>query len=258
MLSEERKIQICRMLDQSGSLQLRDLAGLFRVSAETIRRDLLDLEQKGHLKRIHGGAISVSHMLRPKELSVRMNERQKQKRELSLYAADFISEGDVIAIDSGSTANEFVKVVVERFDKLTVVTHSLDVVSCFQNFPNIQVIVCGGYYLQSENAFYGQFVLDTLDRIRINKAFLFPVALSIDGGIMDYEYNLQQVQKKYMDISDNIFFLADSSKFEKTALIKLTDIHPKHTIVTDSELPEEIYISYCKKKIKVVKDRYNY
>ena len=62
MLAEERRIRILQMLEEKNAVQLGELATLFRVSTETVRRDLLALEKQGRLQRTHGGAISMSRM----------------------------------------------------------------------------------------------------------------------------------------------------------------------------------------------------
>lgn len=255
MFAEERRIRICEMLNEKNTVQLGELAALFQTSTETIRRDLLDLERKGCLQRIHGGAISVSRMVRVKELSQRISEFQDRKRELSGYAAEMIQEGDTIAVDSGSTAIAFIREVAGRFGNLTVVTHSLDVTEILRNFPDIQTILCGGRYLPAENAFYGDFTLDMLNRLHVDKAFLFPSAISVRGGIMDYNYELLQIQRNYLKISDRIFFLADSSKFEKSARLKLDDLHPEYTVVTDSFLSDEVFSFYEENNVKIIRGK---
>ena len=59
MVAEERQMQICDLLSARNAVQIGELAAQFQVSAETIRRDLLALEQQGLLRRTHGGAVSL-------------------------------------------------------------------------------------------------------------------------------------------------------------------------------------------------------
>lgn len=253
MFAEERRIRICELLNEKTSVGLGELTDMFNVSSETIRRDLLELEKLGRLQRTHGGAVSVSRMLGFKDLSVRIGEYQAEKHELSKCAAAQICDGDSIAIDSGSTAAEFAKVLGARsFSKLTVVTHSADVISILRGAPNIQIISCGGYYMPDENSFWGQFTLDILDKLHVKKLFLCPSAISLSKGIMDYSYPLIQVQQKYLSIADHVFILADSSKLEHTAQLKLSDIQPGYTIITDSAVSEEIKLLYKENNINIL------
>ncbi|WP_020676652.1 DeoR family transcriptional regulator [Geopsychrobacter electrodiphilus] len=57
MTSSERQKLILAKLQAAGNLQVVDLAENFQVSKMTIHRDLVLLEEKGFLKRIHGGAV---------------------------------------------------------------------------------------------------------------------------------------------------------------------------------------------------------
>ena len=80
MVARERQMQICDLLSINNAVQIADLAALFGVSSETIRRDLLALEKGGLLHRTHGGAISLSRMAHGKDYAQRLNERLPQKR----------------------------------------------------------------------------------------------------------------------------------------------------------------------------------
>ena len=80
MFAVERQEIICRMLMQKGSVSLSELTGKFAVSVETVRRDLLALEKRGKLHRIHGGAVACTGVKEHKTLSVRMDEYEKEKK----------------------------------------------------------------------------------------------------------------------------------------------------------------------------------
>ena len=251
MLANERQNRICEMIQSQGALTTASLVKLFSVSLETVRRDLLYLEQEGKLKRVHGGAVIKNDMKPFKALGERNKEFSEQKRELSVKATEFISEGDIIAIDSGSTANIFADTLKERFSALTVVTHSVDVFEALRNHKNFSVILCGGFYLREENAFCGELAIEMLSGLHIKKAFIFPSAISLEFGICDFQKELYQIQKQLIRSSDEIFILADSSKFEKTGLLKINDMKTEYTYVTDSSIHGEILNIYKENGIKI-------
>ncbi len=251
MLAKERQNQICEILKKNGTVETAKLAEMFHVSVETIRKDLLAMEQNGRLTRVHGGAVEKVAMKPFKELKERNKEFGKQKHELSIKAAGFISEGDILGIDSGSTAISFAEVLKEKFSKLTVVTHSMDVFEILSNHKDFSVILCGGHYLREENAFYGELTINMLNSLHIQKAFIFPSAISLEYGIYDYQKDLYQMQKQMMQSSDEIYILADSSKFEKTALLKLANMNPEYIYITDYSLQDEIVNLYKENDIKI-------
>ncbi|MBE6808738.1 MAG: DeoR/GlpR transcriptional regulator [Ruminococcaceae bacterium] len=252
MLSKERQNKIQQLLLKNGAVTTSNLVNEFGVSLETIRRDLLSMEQAGMLSRVHGGAVTVGGMKPFFNLEERNKSQNEEKRKLSVRTAEFINEGDYIYVDTGSTAIFFAEVLKEKFSALTVVTHSLDVFQILNNHRDFTVILCAGHYLKKENSFYGTLLLDMLSRLHIKKAFLFPGTLSLEFGICDYNESLLQVQKKLLEISDEIYFLADSSKFECKSLLKLDDMKREYTYVTDSNLSAELKKLYIENGINIV------
>ena len=143
MLARERQSRIRNMLQTDGAVTTSNLVELFNVSVETIRRDFLVMEQSGLLTRVHGGAVVNGEMMPFHDLAHRNLESSDQKKELSRIAAEFVCEGDYIAVDAGSTAISFAEALKERFTRLTVVTYSSDVFEILRNHKEISVILCG-------------------------------------------------------------------------------------------------------------------
>ncbi|MBQ7794052.1 MAG: DeoR/GlpR transcriptional regulator [Clostridia bacterium] len=251
MFAKERQNIIFSMIKDNGAVTTARLVESFGVSIETIRRDLLQMEQQGQLLRVHGGAVEKGTMKVCLELKERNKEYGVQKQNLSSKAMEFIQEGDVICIDEGSTAISLSEALRERFTKLTVVTHSLDVFNILCNHREFEVILCGGHFMRTENAFFGPLVLDTLNTLHVKKAFIFPSAVSLEYGICDFHQDLYQVQNAMIKAADEIYILADSSKFERNALLKLDDMKDTYSYITDSDLPEELRSLYKENNIKI-------
>lgn len=251
MLANERRNQIYQIIQNDGAVMVSRLVERFGVSLETVRRDLLVMEQKGLLTRVHGGAVTKNDMKQFLCLPERNKEHSEKKNELASKAVKFISEGDVIGIDSGSTAIHFAEALKDKFTKLTVVTHCMDVFERLANYKEFSVILCGGQYMRTENTFYGELTLNMLDLLHVSKAFIFPAALSLKFGLCDHRTELPQIQKKLIDIADEVYILADSSKFEKTGLLKTSDMKPEYKYITDSDLKSELVTLYKENNIKI-------
>ena len=251
MLATERQQKIIGILQKSGAVTTANLVETFDVSVETIRRDLLFLEQQGSLSRVHGGAVTKGDMKPFANLEQRNLEFVPQKVSLAQKAMAFISEGDVIAVDEGSTAILFAKALKEHFDTLTVITHSLDVFNLLNQHKNFQLILCGGHFLRQENAFFGPLVLGTLRSLHVQKAFIFPSAVSLAHGIADYQSDLFPIQQQLIAIADTVFVLADSSKFEKAALLKVSDMCNDYVYITDTDLSDDLMNVYAENGITV-------
>lgn len=251
MFAKERQVQICDRIKRKGAVTTNELMDAFSVSIETIRRDLLILEQNRMLQRVHGGAVAVGEAKPFRQLGERKRENEEQKRELVRTAAALVQEGDSIGIDAGSTAILFAEELRERFSNLTIVTYSLDVFETLCGYKEFEVILCGGYFFKNENSLCGGFAVEMLQKIHLQKVFLFPLAVSLQDGICDYQKELYPMQKQLIKCGDKVFVLADSSKFEKNSLLKLNGMNPGYCYITDSGLPDKLKQLYRDNHINI-------
>lgn len=259
MLANERQQKILALLKEKGTVTTAELVDAFQVSIETVRRDLLQLERGGLLQRVHGGAMAPGNMRPYSDLPHRLEANQHSKEQLSATAALLVEEDDIIYIDSGSTAYFFAKALADRFSRLTVITHSMDVFNILSQKEDHRVILCGGCYHSREKAFFGSITLQALQQLHVRKAFLCPSAISLKSGVWDYDRDLIQIQKQILSICDQAYFLAGSEKFETSALLKLCDASPNHIYITDPGLSPQYRQLYrdhdrtvitCKEDIK--------
>ena len=253
MLANERYLIIKEAIKNKGAVTISELTDMLGVSGETIRRDLLRLEKENALQRVHGGAVAASATKKFSSLSQRLSENIEQKRQLSKVAVNFIKEGNVIVIDSGSTSKEFVQIVKTRFKSLTVITPCAQVFDQLKDKDGFKLILVGGEFLPSENIFYGSLALDTIKNLHASTCFIFTSAISLKHGVADYISEAIPIQKQYIEISNKVVIMADSSKFEKTALFKLCDVNKNYHFVTSTDLNENIYKLYKSNGIKIYK-----
>lgn len=253
MFATERQREITDLINAKGAVKIGELTERFSVSVETIRRDLLELEKQNCLRRVHGGALRIPRSGEYLDRKERTGKNQEKKAELVQYAAGLISESDILMVDCGSTAVEFARMLRERFERLTIITNSLDVFDSLKNKESFELYLCSGFYMGRENAFYGPWALEFLERFHADKAFIFPSAVSIQYGIMDYDRELCTIQRKMMEQAGETVFLADSDKFEKSGFLKIADVRQDCALVTDSGLEDEICNLYKENQIRVIK-----
>lgn len=252
MLAKERRSRIAELLKTNGSVETAQLAERFCVSAETIRKDLLALERGGEITRTHGGAVAGESMKPFHGFASRCLERGEEKREIARKAMELVSEGDVIGVGEGSTAVAFAEELKACFSALTVVTYSLDVFQILCDHRDFTVILCGGLYMRSERAFYGVQALDTLSSLRVGKAFLFPTAISLDGGLCGYRNEIVEMKRQLIRSAEQVVVLADSSKLEKHALLKICALNRDFLYLTDHLVSGEIRKSYREKGVRLI------
>lgn len=253
MFADERRAKIAEMIQRNNSVSTSELTEVFRVSLETIRRDLESMEEQGILKRVHGGAISVQKLLNYDNLSRRIGTHQAEKRKLAQAACAYIENGDYIALDAGSTAIELAKLIRERYQELTVLTNSLEIFEILTENRGIRVVLTGGFYLAEEKCFYGHLTIEMIRQLHVAKCFLTPSAISLGFGISDHIHEMIDIQRSMMNIADRIYVLVDSSKFESCAPLKICRLSPAHVYLTDSGLAEDVFKAYQEAGINIIK-----
>jgi len=251
MLAKERQTLIYQILQKNGAVTASTLVSSLDVSLETIRRDLLAMEKQGLLNRVHGGAVTSGNMQPIVSLKQRHQEHQQAKQELAQKVLPFIEEGDIIGLDSGSTAIAVAQALKTVFTKLTVVTYSSDVFDLLKGHADYRLILCGGHYLKNENAFYGPLALETLKHLHMQKAFIFPSSVSLEYGIGNTLQELHLMQQQLLHNADHVYILADSSKFEKHALLKISDMKQEYCYITDNALPVEFKKLYTENNYRL-------
>ncbi len=253
MFTEERRQKILDILKNVNTVTISELEKTFSVSNETLRRDLLYLESRKKLIRVHGGAMRITGSPAEKSFEVRHTENIEQKKELSEQAIAFINEGDIISVESGSTAVIFCEMLRERFKNLTIVTNSLMLFNILIENSGFRIILCSGEYDRENQAFIGNLTTESIKKLHISKVFLCPSAISLKHGLTDFKEEYIEIQKAFKETGDKCFVMADSSKFEAESLYTSMPLDSDMTVITDKLINNEIFERYIKADIDIIK-----
>jgi DeoR/GlpR family transcriptional regulator of sugar metabolism len=238
-VKQNRQSDIVRALDENGLMTVVDLSADFAVSEMTIRRDLLELEVAGLVRRVHGGATrSLGRAYEP-PFRMRQASAGGSKQAIAREAAAMIVEGDAIGLDVGSTTLEMVS-YFENIDNVTVVTASLRIATRIGEFHalerSIRLIVTGGITRSDELSLIGQTTVDFYRSIRLDKAFVSVGGLSLSGGGTEFNLEDAEVKRAMIGSSREVILLADSSKFAQTGFAHVIDLDKVTTLVTDDAI----------------------
>lgn len=122
-----RKADVAKHVAEHGQVTVTALAEHFAVSADTIRRDLDQLDSEGLIIRTHGGAMSNSAIpWHDTGLDDRSRLQPDQKEQIGLTAAELVEDGSVLFINGGTTTLALVKHLSRRRE-LIIATNSLRV-----------------------------------------------------------------------------------------------------------------------------------
>jgi DeoR family transcriptional regulator, fructose operon transcriptional repressor len=237
MLAEERRIRVVRALDDAGTLSTDELARQLDVSPETIRRDLVQLEQQGVLRRVHGGATRAPG-LRGEEPTFleRAESAADAKRRIGLLAAGTVSPGQTLAFDVGTTSLAVARALPITFHG-TVVTCSLLVASELAGRPGLEVLVTGGRVRGGDLAVSNAQAIAYLHDIHADVAFLGSGGISAEAGVTDFHLDEVATRRVLIVNSAASYLLADSTKFGRVAAHRVCGFEDLTGIISDEEPP---------------------
>src|SRR5512139_2618864 len=148
-----RHQQIIEHVLSKKSVRVVELSDIFNVSLATIRRDLSQIEEKGLIQRVHGGAVLIEDIEEPPILN-RKYKQSEAKRRIGSAAADLVNDHETIIITSGTTTEAMVPFLTGK-NGLTVITNAINVAGQLVRYPHISVIVLGGWLRHSEFSMHG-------------------------------------------------------------------------------------------------------
>lgn len=254
MLQENRHQKIESFLKQQKAVKAAELASLLNVSIDTVRRDLEALEKRGILKRVHGGAV-----LKQKNnnvLNKLFNEREVKnlegKKEVASLAVELIEEGQAIALNGGTTTIEIAKVLVEKFQRLTIITNDIRILTILGANKNFNVILSGGFFNPEEYTLYGKQCEEILSHFNIDIAFITVNGLSLEHGLTDFRIHEVGVIQTMLSRTKYKVVVADSSKFETSSYINICPLNNIDLIITDHSLPINIAEGYGKANVRIL------
>lgn len=239
-LSVERQEKILEYLNRDNTVKVSDLSCEFEVTEKTIRQDLIYLEQKGLLRRIHGGAV-LPDIEKIFPIAERQSKHISEKQMIAKKALTFISEEDTIFLDGGSTLLELAKLLGDF--PVSVVTNDIKIAHVLADQRNIQLVVPGG--VAESASLFGPLASDALSNIRVNRLFLGTTGVDPDYGLSVLSRMQADFKRSILGISKQITLLVDHTKFGQSGLIRFADLSIVDDIIVNKELND-----LFKKKIK--------
>jgi len=155
MRQAERILKVQELFARQEFVDFEQLCRVFGASKSSIRRDLLELEQKGVARRVHGGAISLQVRDEGVDFDRLSGSLHGEKSRIGKLAASLVSDGQTIILGGGSTAVEVAKNLVSK--PIQVITNSIPVVQVFWESKQVEVTLTGGYSIPGWGSSWGPF-----------------------------------------------------------------------------------------------------
>ncbi|MEI8238765.1 MAG: DeoR/GlpR family DNA-binding transcription regulator [Actinomycetota bacterium] len=215
-----------------GTMSVRELATLLSVSEQTVRRVVRPLAERGAVEKVHGAVVGRS---RPGEAPflARMTVHQRAKVAIAARVASMVSDGDTVALDTGSTTG-FVAQALRQHRGLTVVTNSTFIATTLATIPGNRVHMAGVELRNHDGASFDASAFAVVRSMRVRVAILSASALDERRGLMVQERAEAEMSATMGDIADARVFAVDSSKFGQAALVALSPLRLHDVLVTDA------------------------
>ena len=230
--TSKRKLTIMDHILHHGTATIAELASSLNVSEETIRRDAKTLEQNGQVLKLHG-ALALPHLAGEAPFERRLRENFEAKQAIGKRAVQFVEDGDSIMIDTGTTTSIFAQELRSKRN-LTIVTNSSDIARTLATVNGNTVYMAGGELKGDNGAAFGPTAVAFFSKFRVKHAFISIGALHANDGPMDADLSESELAHMALSRADHRVILSDSSKFGKTALVKMCEFTEIDRLITDA------------------------
>lgn len=232
----ERHARILEMLDEHGRVEVSEIAQAMDVSEMTCRRDLVELEKVGALRRTHGGAVTSFRRALEPAYRLRQEQSAAQKQAIAARAAAEVNDGDAIALDVGSTGLSMISHLTPRLD-LTIMTANLrtawEVANTLPLQSSTRLIVAGGAVRAEELAMSGVEAMHYYSKMRVDVAFLGVGGIDPLNGVTDYNLEDAELKRILTTTAKRVVVLADASKLGQETFAYVSAISAIDLLITD-------------------------
>ena len=248
-LSDRQRVML-DLAGEHGFISVEDMAQHFNVTTQTVRRDINQLCDDGYLKRFHGGAglptsaENISYDSRAKMAA-------DNKKRIAFRVADAIPDGASVFIDVGTTTEEIARMLSHK-QRLRVVTNSLNVAQILAPKTDFELIISCGVVRESDRAVLGEVSVSFFRQFRLDYGILGTSGIDDDRTLLDFDLRKVEITKTIIDRSRSIFLAADSTKFNRNAMVRSGHLSEVNTLFTNEPLPPKIAQVAREHKVNVV------
>lgn len=228
---EARQTAIIEIANSQGRVLVDDLVREFGVSPQTVRKDLNDICDRGLLKRSHGGAILASG-IENMEYEARRKIAAQEKDAIGQAAAGLVPDNSSLFINIGTTT-EAVSQALLSHTGLMVITNNINVANRMRIYPRLEVVIAGGIVRGSDGGIVGEAAVDFIKQFKVDYAVIGASAIDEDGALLDFDYREVKVAQAIIANARHVILVSDSTKFERTAPVRIAHLSQVDTLITD-------------------------
>lgn len=254
VFASERQQEIVRLVDARGRARVTELASRFGVSAVTIRKDLVILQDQHLIIRAHGGAISPRGSRPELAFDIRERLQRDEKARLGAAAAARVGDGESIVLDASTTALQVARRLKDRrvWHGLTIVTNSIRIATELAGSTGITILMLGGRVRWEALSVVGPLGGGVFRRVNVQKAFLGAAGFTVESGLSDAMEEEAQIKRSMVAAAREVYALVDHTKWARVASATFCRTDQLDGVFTDGEAPAEMVATLRGMGIEVV------
>ena len=232
-----RHEKILGILRADGQVDVEDLAARFALTTQTIRNDLRDLAARGLAQRTHGGARRVESVTN-REYADRRQQNAAAKVAMGQLAATLIPNDCSLSLNIG-TSTEQVARALSGHSGLMVVSNNINIINLLMGSRCRELVLVGGSVRAGDGAIVGEDAVDFINRYKVDFAVIGASALDADGAVLDFDAREVSVARAILKNARTRILVADGSKFDRSAPVRICTVADLDHIITDRAPPAE-------------------
>ena len=244
----ERHAKILELINEHKKVEVTTLSNLLGVSQVTIRKDLIKLEENGMIIREHGFAtINDSD-----DIKIRLSNNYEIKQKIANRAAESVSNGETIMIESGSSCALLALQIAKTKKDITLITNSAFIADYVRKVNNIKIILLGGEYQIESQVMVRPITRKCAETLFVDKLFIGTDGFSKESGFTGNDYMRAETVSDMAKQANNVIVVTDSIKFSQKGVVSLIDTNKISAVFTDSKIPNHIEKFLIDNNINVV------
>lgn len=248
----DRHTKILELLTENKKIEVTKLSELLNVSQVTIRKDLIQLENRGLIVREHGFATLNSS----DDINNRLAYHYEIKQRIAKLATESVMDGETIMIESGSCCALLALEIAQTKKDITIITNSAFIADYIRKVSNTRIILLGGEYQNESQVMVGPIARKCVESFFVDKLFIGTDGFSEASGFTGKDYMRSETVRDMAKQANNVIIVTESTKFYQKGVVNLIATDEISSVVTDVNIPKEYEDYLSSKNIEVKKVEY--
>jgi DeoR/GlpR family transcriptional regulator of sugar metabolism len=249
MLKAERQQFIVNKITNEHKVSTIDLAKELNISEDTVRRDLNELDKKGILQKVYGGAFPAKN--KPVNVFDIIISKEPEKNIIGNKALSLLTDGQVIIMSGGTTNLVLAKLIPVNL-KATIYTYSLPIAMQLSQHPNIELMFIGGKMQKNAMVTVGIDVIQVLSNLKADICFMGVSSINTELGLTEKGYEVSVVKKAMMQSSEKVIAVLTSEKLDTKMPYVVGELKQLNTIITDLDPNDSRLDDYTKSGVRIL------